>query len=284
MKAMKKLVYIILASFGFIACEKIVEVDLPTEPPRLVVEGQITNQNSLWQIRLTLSQPYFDQEASKSVSDAVVRIMGTDGSDVLLNHRDTGVYVSADNHQCIVGETYTLTVDYNGESYTASERLKNAFELDTLADFFLPPDVSFFPSGIYVFIQGQTDSTQDNYYIFKTYRNDSLISEDLDDDLFGSVSLLNSFFDVNDIPGELARGLLPRPILTEVKDGDSVRVEQFAVSEKYYEYIADLNIQQSRSGSPFDPPPANPSNNVGNGAVGYFSVAHKAEKKLVIKE
>lgn len=279
----RKLAYLLIVSTVFAACEKIVEVDLPSEDPRLVIEGQITDQRVPWQVRLTLSQPYFDQDEAEAISNAVVRITGTDGSDVLLTHTDTGMFVSADTQQCVVGESYTLSVDYQGENYIASETMKNAFELDTLAGFFLPPDVSFFPSGIYVFVQGQTDPTQDNYYIFRTYKNDSFTSEDLDNDEFGSVSLLNSTFDVNDIVGEVSRGFLPRPILTDVEEGDKVMVEQFAVTLDYFQYILDLNAQQSRSGTPFDPPPANPNNNISNGALGYFSVANKKEDSIIIE-
>lgn len=284
MKSIKNLTYIILASFLFAACEKIVTVDLPSEDARLVVEGQITDERAPWQVRLTLSQPYFDQEEVDAIADAIVRIKGTDGVDILLNHTDTGMFVSPDTQQCVVGESYTLEIEYKGEFYEATESCKPSSTIDTIADFFLPPDVSFFPSGIYVFLQGEADPAQENYFLFKTYKNDTLRSQDLDDDEFGSVSLLNTGFDVTDIIGEVNRGFLPRPIIFDVKVNDTVVVEQFAISEKYYQFLIDLSIQQSRSGSPFDSPPANPNNNMSNGALGYFSVANKEVATLVIQE
>jgi len=61
--------------------------------------------------------------------------------------------------------------------------------------------------------------------------------------------------------------------LFDVATGDTIVVEQFAVTEEYYKFRADLDAQQTRSGTPFDPPPANPNNNISNGGLGYFSVA-----------
>ena len=280
---MKNLIYLTLFSLVFAACEKIVDVEIPSESPRLVVEGQITNLKELWKVRLTLSQPYFDQEEVDAIADAVVTIKGTDGTDVLLSHTDTGMFVSNDSLQCLVGEEYFLSIIYKGDTYTAKEKLQNAFAIDTLAAFYLPPNDRSFPEGTYIFLQGQSDQANQSFYLFKTYRNDTLKSEDLDDDEFGSVSLLNSAFDVNDILGEIARGSLPRPILFDVDTDDTIRVEQYAITQQYYQFLIDLGAQQGRSGTPFDPPPANPNNNISNGGLGYFSVAHKEEMELVVE-
>jgi len=279
---MKKILYIIVASLVFVACEKIVDIEIPSEDPRLVIESEIYNIKDIWKVKLSLSQPYFDQDSADDVSSALVFITEMGGDTVFLNYTDTGMYVSADSHQCIVGNSYELNVVYKGQTYSANEQLQNAFPIDTLMSFFLPPNDRSFPTGTYVFVQGKSDSFKTNYYLFKTYRNDTLKSSDLDDDQFGSVSLLNSLFNVNDILGEIALGKLPRPILFDVEENDTVRVEQFALTEEYYKFLTDVNAQQSRSGTPFDPPPANPNNNLSNGALGYFAVAHKEEVTLVI--
>ena len=279
---MKKILYIIAASLVFAACEKIVDIEIPSEDPRLVIESEIYNIKDIWKVKLSLSQPYFDQDSADDVSSALVFITEMGGDTVFLNYTDTGMYVSADSHQCIVGNSYELNVVYKDQTYSANEQLQNAFPIDTLMSFFLSPNDRSFPTGTYVFVQGKSDSFKTNYYLFKTYRNDTLKSSDLDDDQFGSVSLLNSLFNVNDILGEIALGKLPRPILFDVEEKDTVRVEQFALTEEYYKFLTDVNAQQSRSGTPFDPPPANPNNNLSNGALGYFAVAHKEEVTLVV--
>jgi hypothetical protein len=280
---MRKIILIAIAAFAFTACEKIVDIEIPSEEARVVIESQIYSVNDIWKVKLSSNQPYFDQEDADNISAASVYITELGGDTVFLNYTDTGMYVSADSHQCIVGNTYELTVVYDGKVHKATEILQNALPIDELLSFFLPPDVSFFPSGNYVFLQGQIDSTKDNFYVFKTYRNDTLKSTDLDDDGFGPVTILNSSFNIDDIPGELARQNLPRPILFDVNEGDTIVVEQFAVTEEYYKFLGDLAAQQGRSGTPFDPPPANPNNNISNGGLGYFSVAHKEVAELVVE-
>jgi len=281
-RRMKKILFVILVAFAFTACEKIVDIEIPSEGSRIVIESEIYNTKDIWKVKLSLNQPYFDQDSVDYISTASVFITELGGDTVFLNYTDTGLYVSADSHQCVVGGSYELSVAYNGQVYKAIEELQNAFPIDELLSFFLPPNDRLFPAGNYVFVQGQSDTTKKNYYLFKTYRNDTLKSTDLDDDGFGSVSLLNSFFDVNDILGEIDRGSLPRPILFDVSTGDTIVVEQFAITEEYYKFRSDLSAQQGRSGTPFDPPPANPNNNISNGGLGYFSVAHKERAELVV--
>ena len=281
---MKKLIYLAIFSLSFAACERIVEIDLPSEAPRLVIEGQITNERAPWQVRLTLSQEYFDQAEASAIENATVRISGTDGTDVLLVHQDTGMFMSADTQQCVEGESYTLSVTYDGQTYLATERAPIAYPLDTIATYFLPENNGFIPSGYYVFIQGKENEAQGDYYQFKVYSKDTLKADDLDNDEFGSVSYLNEDFNSRDILGELAKGKTPRPFPFTVEPGDSIRVEQYAINEQRYNFILELRAQQGRSGTPFDPPPANPNNNISNGALGYFSVANKHVASMVVQK
>lgn len=281
---MKKIILIAIAALFFVACEKIVEIEIPSEGTRLVVESEIYSTRDLWKVKLSLNQPYFDQDVAEDVSTASVYIVELGGDTVFLNYADTGTYISLDSQQCVVGRSYELNVVYDGQVYKAQEQLQNALPIDEILSFFLPPDVSFFPTGNYVFLQGQIDSTKNNFYVFKTYRNDTLKSTDLDDDAFGAVTLLNSEFNIDDIQAELNAGKLPRPILFDVDPGDTILVEQFAVTEDYYKFLGDLGAQQGRSGTPFDPPPANPNNNISNGGLGYFSVANKETAILIVEE
>ncbi|MGB0849607.1 MAG: DUF4249 domain-containing protein [Bacteroidia bacterium] len=281
---MKNILILVFASLLFTACEKIVDVDIPSGESRLVVEGLISTVNEPWMVKLSLSQPYLDQSELSTIESAAVSIVGTDGSDVLLNHTDTGTFVSADPQRCIIGEEYTLKIVYDGEEYTASGTVPNAFPIDTIASYYLPDNNGFIPAGYYVFIQGKENVATGDYYLFKPYLNDSMMGAEIDNDEFGSVSYLNEDFDSEKILEELALGKTPRPFPFTVEPGDTVRVEQFAISREYYQFIIDRNAQLNRGGTPFDAPPANPNYNISNGALGYFSVAYKDEATVVIEE
>jgi hypothetical protein len=284
---MKKINIILAFVIALSACERIVELEIPSSDPTIVVEGQITSQLEPWKIRLTMSQPYFDQSNLSFVSNAEVSIVGTEGSDVNLIYIDSGYYKSEFPQQCIAGETYSLTIKHDGKEYFASEEAPLAFPIDTIASYYLPENNGFIEEGYYVFIQGREREEQGDYYLFNAYRNDTLkddFGSNLDSDEFGSVSYLNEDFDINNIVLELSKGKTPRPFPFTVEPGDTVRVEQYAISEKYFNYIFDIEAQLGRSGTPFDPPPANPNNNISNGGLGYFSVVHKEEAKIVVDE
>jgi len=284
---MKKINLILALVITLSACERIVELEIPSSDPKIVVEGQITSQLEPWEIRLTVSQPYFDQSNLSFVSNAEVSIVGTDGSDVNLIHTDSGYYKSELFQQCLPGETYSLSVTYDGQKYLASEVTPMAFPIDTIASYYLPENNGFIEKGYYVFIQGKERPEKGDFYLFKAYRNDTLkddFGSNLDNDEFGRVSYLNEDFDINNIASELSKGKTPRPFPFTVEPGDTVKVEQLAISEKYFNYIFDIEAQLGRSGTPFDPPPANPNNNISNGGLGYFSVVHKEEAKIVVDE
>lgn len=284
---MKKFNLILGFAILLSACERIVELEIPSSDPTIVVESQITSQLEPWEVRLTMSQPYFDQGTLAFVASADVSIVGTDGTDVNLIHTDSGYYKTEFSQQCLPGETYTLSVKYDGEEYLATEQAPLAFPIDTIASYYLPENNGFIEEGYYVFIQGRERVEKGDFYLFKAYRNDTLkddFGSNLDNDEFGSVSFLNEDFDINNITSELSKGKTPRPFPFTVEPGDTVRVEQYAISEKYFNYIFDIEAQQGRSGTPFDPPPANPNNNISNGGLGYFSVVHKEEAQIVVDE
>lgn len=287
MKTTKYTFIVLGLLLAFTACEKIVDLEVPSEEPRLVVQSQITNQKDIWRVHLQLSQPYFEQGSAEDISTAKVSISSSLGDTVNLVYADTGLYVSQDSQRCVVGEEYTLTIDYNGQLYVGSEVLPNGFPIDTIVAFFLPSNNGFIESGYYVFIQGQENPYQGDSYLWNFYKNDTLqegFGLLVENDEVGAVSFLNPFIDPEDPLSGLADNILPRPFPFQVFPGDSIFLEQFNLTPRYFDYLLDVQTQLSRSGSPFDPPPANASNNLSNGALGYFSVAHKVEKEIVVVE
>ena len=71
------------------------------------------------------------------------------------------MFVSADSQRCMVGETYTLTVVYNGVTYVAAEQTPDANPIDTIASYYLPDNNGFITKGYYVFIQGVQSPAHD---------------------------------------------------------------------------------------------------------------------------
>jgi len=287
MKIKNQFLTILIALISFSGCEKVVDVDLPVGETALVVESVITNQKEPWIVKLSLSQPYLDQKELRTLADAKVNIKGTDGQNVDLIHSENGIYVSADSLQGSVGETYTLNIEYKDKVYTASERMPNGYPLDIIQSFFLPNNNGFIRSGYYLFIKGkQVEPKGEGNYFWKFFKNDTLQQSFLlvENDDFGDVSFLNQGIDPDNPLAGILDNIIPRPFPFLLEIGDSIKLEQFVLSRRFYQYKVDLDLQLNRSGTPFDPPPANPRNNLTNGALGYFSVANKVVETLVVEE
>jgi hypothetical protein len=287
MKTKNQILTFIIALITFTSCEKIVDVDLPVGETALVVESMITNQKEPWVVKLSLSQPYLDQNDLRYVSNAKVNIKGTDGQNVDLVYTENGIYRSSDSLEGKVGETYTLNVEYNNKVYTGSERMPNGYPLDVVQSFFLPNANGFIRSGYYLFIKGkQVEIKGEANYFWKFFKNDTLQESFLlvENDDFGDISFLNQEIDQDNPLAGILDNIIPRPFPFILEVGDSIKLEQYVLSRPFYQYKVDLDLQLNRSGTPFDPPPANPRNNLSNGALGYFSVANKITETHVVTE
>ncbi len=281
------LLYLSAATLFFNACEKIVELDIPSEEDRLVVEAQITNVKDLWKVKLSTSQKYFNQNSYSNIKEAAVTITEGNGTITQLTHQDSGWFFSADSMECAIGETYTLRVIYNGKEHIAAEQLANGFPIDIIETYYLPDGNGFIQEGYYVFIKGLENDYKGDSYLWRVYKNDTFqegFGNLIENDEFGDVSYLNKQIDPINPTKDIDKGIVPRPFPFILEVGDEIRIEQFNLSPMYYQYLIDLSAQQSRSGSPFDPPPANPTNNISNGGLGYFSVAHMVKASVKVKE
>src|SRR5690606_31308752 len=100
----------------------------PTIPPRLVIEASLNwfkgTSGSYQFIKLSLSAPYFDTQILPA-NDAEIFV--TDSSNntfIFTENEDTGIYVT---YSFIpkIDETYTLTINYQNETYIGTEVLKS---------------------------------------------------------------------------------------------------------------------------------------------------------------
>lgn len=283
---MNKIVSLIALAFFFASCETVVELDLPESEPLLVVESQITNVSRPFEVQLSLSQPFNDQTPFDPISSAVVVITSTDGTVYQLEHQSSGLYATKTRVQAVVGESYTLSVNYMGKEYTAMEKCRPQIKIDTLLAFFLPDQNGFIEPGFYAFIGSGEWEEPGDYYEWKVYKNDTLLDDFgplVDSDEFREASFFNLNIDPEDPLANFPE-VQPRPFPFTFEVGDTVRVVQYNISQQYYDFLLEVNAQLSRSGTPFDPPPANPRTNItGAEALGFFSVANEQSVEVVVK-
>jgi len=259
---MRKLYYIVILSLLIVSCEDVIEVDVPNTPPRLVIDASInwfkgTSGNDQL-IKLTLSAPYFDENVPPA-NDAVVTI--TNENNTVFNFLEidnTGTYTNS-NFEPVIDASYTLTIDYNGEVYTASETLKSVSSVDTIEQ---KNNGGF--SGEEIEIKAfYTDPVSEENFYFYQFQTETNTSSEVYDDEFTNGNQIFAFYSDEDL-----------------ESGNELTITNYGISERFYEFMFIL-LQQSgdNSGGPFETQPATVRGNCinetnpDNFPFGYFRLS-----------
>lgn len=306
-----------------LGCEQEITVDLPEATPKIVVEGFIYNEQPPL-VMLTWSQGYFkpinaSTLANMYVHDAVVTI--SDGintyplierctsdlteSDLELASQALGIPVSQlqalnlclyapENIFDVVGvpgRIYTLNVEYPGHSLSATTKVCELVELDSVwFDI-----VSTIPNDSLGFVFGRlTDpDTLGNAYRWFAKRINRYPPWVPDNELAGTqkdfnyIAPLGSALDdafYNGLSFEFGyyRGSEPNSSKFDdlnnergfFKRGDTIAIRGCAIDKRAYDFIASLEDQAANQGSPFSIP-FNLKSNVTGGLgafIGYGAV------------
>jgi hypothetical protein len=269
---MKKYIFLLLLSTTILSCREVIELDLPQQDPKLVVEATLNNTSGPQEVRLSLTTDYFSEAELPPVEDARVIISDDTGLSDTLRQSAPGLYLS--NHiSGEIGRTYTLHIDWNGNRYQSVGSLLEEAVIDSLNYRFLPGN-QIFEEGYYIFFFGRVPPHQTNYFRFKVYRNDSLYNGRTDllvqDDQFLPDTLENIRFNYPFSPN------------------DTVKLEMYTLNREMYQYYLELITLLYNDGGLFSPPPQNPASNVrnltepDNPPLGYFQVAPITSDTVII--
>ncbi len=228
-----------------ISCEQQIDLELATPNRQLVVEGRLvvdTEGNPQDQtIRLSTLTDFFGNQTAPAASGAQVSIVTPEAT---FDFTETGVGLySYEQLPIISGVPYTLAIEWEGQSYRATETLVSVPDVDSIY-YFEEEATLFEDAGIKVAIDFQDPAGESNYYFWEVFvdgelfmlpdpgNKDNVISDD-------------DFFD-----GQNILGYLPNEELT-VNPGEEVRVRQTGLSSNAYNYYFLLFDQAAKSGFDF---------------------------------
>lgn len=262
-----KLRYLFFLSFLSLllhGCEEVIQADLDTAPPRLVVDASIDwikgTAGNEQHVRLTTTAGYYE-EGVPTVSGATVFITNAAGDVFTFTETPgTGDYVCTDFVPELLAE-YRLTVISGGQTYTATETLMPTTDVTQIEQ---DDQGGFFGDEIEVRFFFQDDPAADNYYVV---RFDSEVIpfpeyESFSDEFFqGNQSF--EFFSHEDLAV-----------------GDQVHFRLYGVSRRHQEYMTKLLLIAGGGGQgPFGTAPATVRGNLVNTtdpdtfALGYFRLS-----------
>ena len=259
----------IIISALFMSCEKVIDLDLNSAEPRIVIEGNITSDPGPYQVSITTSGDYYTAEGIMPVSGAEVIVVDN------LNHADTLSEVSDGKYltKNLIGEsdrTYSIKVVYKDKEYTGSDYLPTKVYIDSLS--FEKMEFGGPGSGnkekprftIYCYFTDPIETI--DYYRFNVSVNDSTISGRMNYYSLSSDQLINGKYVKYALWG------------VEAMTGDTISVRLDCIGFNTYEYFRTLNDALSSGG--MGSTPYNPISNLSNKALGYFG-AYTADLKRI---
>ena len=256
------------------SCEDVVDIPLTTATPKLVIDANISwkkgDLGDKQTIKLTTTSDFY----SGSVPPANgATVFVTNSTNTVFNFIENG---STGNYECnnfvpTTGENYTLTINYKGQTYTATDKLLATPPILNIQQQTLPgftgtrQEIKFFY---------QDNGAENNYYLISFKNSPDLLPR--------YAALRDEFFQ-----GNIMFGLFTND---EIKAGDNLFMSVESISNRYYTYFQKLNSQAGgQGGGPFSTPPATVRGNVINQTnnenfpLGYFTVTEIDTRNYLVQ-
>lgn len=252
----------LLILLTFSSCEKEIEVDLNSVPSRIVIEG-IVKQNEPAKVRVSQTMDFDDNSGYPNLSGAVVKITDDSGYSEILHQNATGWYVAAD----LIGETgqtYTMSVTYEGKEYNATSTMPPHVNLDSITMFKIPVMDYAFPMVHFKDPEGETNQ----YYRAVFYTNGKQVPDAME-------FVLSAEF----VDGTYFNQFLPVTTHDEdndpIKQGDEITIEFQCIDKGVYTFFDTLNRSKESL--------TNPISNISGGCLGYFSACTAQQKTIIAR-
>ena len=265
---------LIVFSCIFLSCTKVVEVDLETAEPKLVIDasidwvkGTIGNEQK---IKLSTTTGYYSA-SFPTVSGADVIITNSENTVFsFIENPGTGEYLCSNFHP-VIGETYTLKVVLNGETYTATETCMGVPDIEN--NIAQNNAGGFGGNEVEITYSYQDNGSEENHYLHRILSPVSVFPEyKAKDDKNSQGNLMKEYFSEK-----------------EWKTGDLVNIRLYGISRRYYDYFRKLLAASGAGTGPFQTTPGSVRGNIinkthfENFAYGYFRLSEVDVREYTIQ-
>lgn len=264
MKKIYLLPFVLLSLFMLHSCEEVVDVDLKTAAPKLVIDASIQWQKGTdgheQKIKLSTTTGFYNTSIP-TVSGAVVRVTNAANQTFVFTEEEanSGLYLCHD-FAPEINQTYVLTVLLNGQTYTATETLMGVNPITSIEQ---NNEGGFGSDEIEIKAYSNDTEGVDNYYLFRYKASIKAIPEfDVFDDEFVQGNQFFGYYTNEDL-----------------KSGDVIDITLNGISKRYFEYMSKILLIAQGSNGPFSTPPATVRGNIVNQtnsknfALGYFTLS-----------
>lgn len=271
-------IFKIMLIAGFVwslaGCEDVIDVSLDTAAPRLVIDASIdwekNTTGSEQRIKLSTTTGYYSNEFP-TVSGAVISVADQTGNNFsFIETTGTGEYLCND-FAPVIGQTYTLTIVLNGETYTASETLVSVSDIaDNIEQ---NNEGGMGGDEVEITYYYQDNSAEENYYLHRIIIPEVAFPQfNVEDDENSQGNLIPQFYSHEDL-----------------KAGDNVNIRLYGISKRFYDYFNKLKSATGNDDSPFPTTPNAVRGNIVNTTngtnypYGYFRLSEIHTKNYTIQ-
>lgn len=286
---MKKLVYKIGIVFTTIlllaSCEDVIDVDLPENEPRLVIDALIrvdtTQPTTLVQVKVSETSAFFDATPPANLQQITMSNLDNPGGDnQVLNEESpgSGIYSEVFPTEELIRDRWFLQIDFEDRFFVAEAKMQFAVPIDNLE---IGDEILFDEEDTELIVTFTDNGDREDFYLFDFFNGDFLPSEDTFYN--GQEFTFSYFFDEG------------------VETGSVLPVSIMGVDEEFYNYM-NLLLEQSEGGfGPFQTPSItvrgnfinatnidnqNNFDNVNdpnNYALGYFAIVQEFTEEIVVE-
>jgi hypothetical protein len=279
----------------FFSCEDVIDLSVKDGVEQLVVDAWLTDENSVQTIKLTLSQPYFDNSAVKPALGATVIVFEEDSTaHTFVDKNNDGNYsfTPLKGSFLKLGKRHALYIKYKNEEYYSISTLPRVPKIDSLTyeEFRLPiaPENGKPRDGFLAQFYAKDPIGEGDTYWVKSKKNGK------ERNLPSQISIA---YDAGFSPGSKSDGLLfILPVRQSINGGfddifydkDTVSVELRSISNEAFYFLLQVR-QESSNGGIFGTPPANIPTNIftlnsssKNKALGFFAVSSVSKFETIV--
>jgi hypothetical protein len=268
MKHLKQLILLISLGALSTACEEVIQLDLPTETPRLAIDASLLmtpNQTFTQVVKLSLSGNFY-QEENPVVSNASVQLVDLTNNQILNFVYDATLENFKMDFTPSFNTDYKLRVVYENETYESSiEQLMHAVPIENLEQ----GGNTLFTGDEKEVIISYTDSAErDDFYLFDFGYQLYLATKD--EFYQGNLFTFSYFYD-------------------DLLAGDQAVIKIMGINERHFNFMTILIDQTEDGGNPFNTTPSTVRGNISNLTnpdrypMGYFRLSETYSASLVLE-
>lgn len=250
---MGKIIFILLSTLVLFSCQEVIDITPAKGDIKVIIQGNLY-ADSIAYVVVTKSIDYLNNAKPPGISNAVVTLSDDNGNSEVLIWSPVKQRFETVAMKGVIGDTYTLKVDLEGNSYSASSELLYLEPVDSIIA--VKEDAPFREEGYYMKLYGTVSTNIDKFYLFKGYSNDSLLSG-INEIHYGDNTMITGQLNGYDM------GYKCKPNAT-------AKLEIYSLTVPAYKFYSAAGLQLINDGGFFSTPPANVPSMFSNGAVGLF--------------